>query len=92
MASDSLYDHIEIRCIRLGGQVPFRYCFNVNEGLPCRLTIGCWQDHFDVEDHLHKSLSREQWDRCFNTPPKTKLETLLELIEKAEKVKKEEGK
>ncbi len=91
MASESLNGPIEIRCIRLGGQVPLRYCLKVNQGFPCRLTIGCWQHRFDVEAFLSKSLSPEQWDRCFNTPPKMKMETLLELIEKAKKVKKEES-
>jgi hypothetical protein len=77
------YDPLEIRCPKLGGEVTFSYCRQEDGGLPCSRTITCWHLCFPVELHLKGLLTEDEWDRCFGRPPKDRLTTLLELIEKA---------
>ena len=73
----------KIRCPRLGHQIAFSYCRLESQGLPCSKRIDCWFNHFPVEEYLRKELSSEEWDRVFNTPPKPKLLSLFELVERA---------
>lgn len=86
MQSDQ-YDHLEIRCPKLGGEVVFAYCKKEGGDLPCPRTIQCWQRYFPVEIYLRERLTESDWDRCFNSPPKAKMTTLIELIEEAKKRK-----
>ncbi len=80
-----MYDHLEIRCPRLGGEVTFSYCKVEGGDLPCPRTILCWQPYFPVEAHLRDKLTKTQWNSCFNQEPKAKVTTLIELIEGAKK-------
>jgi hypothetical protein len=82
-----MYDHLEIRCPRLGGEVTFSYCEKEGGDLPCPRIILCWQPHFPVEDYLKGKLTQTQWDRFSNQAPKHKVTTLVELIEAAKKRK-----
>jgi len=82
------HDDKPIRCPRLGGEVNFKYCRTMNDRLPCRLIAGCWQTQIDIDTFLRDHYSPEELDRIF-APPKPKVETLLELIEKSKKVKTE---
>ncbi|MBN2254405.1 MAG: hypothetical protein JW736_01735 [Deltaproteobacteria bacterium] len=81
------YDHLEIRCPRLGGEVTFRYCREENKGMPCSRAIRCWQIYFPVEEYLKERLSPEEWDRCFGQPPKDKIATIFEIVERLKKEK-----
>ena len=85
------YDHLELRCPRLGGEVTFAYCQVESGNLPCSRTIACWQNYFPVENYLRTKLTQVQWDRCFNRQPKEKVVTLIELIEEAKKRRQTEG-
>ncbi|MBT8763856.1 hypothetical protein KFV02_07915 [Desulfohalobiaceae bacterium Ax17] len=76
-------DHLEVRCPRLGHQVSFSYCRRENQGLPCYKMISCWQTYFPVESYLRQELDQEEWQKTFNSPPKPKILSLVELIEKA---------
>jgi len=58
-------------------------------GLPCFKTLDCWFEHFLVEEYLRKELQPEDWEKIFDRPPKSKMVSLVELIERAKKVKKE---
>lgn len=82
-----MYDNLEIRCPRLGGEVAFAYCRKEGGDLPCRRILACWQLYFPVETYLRERLTKEDWDRCFNQPPKDKMTTLIELIEATKKRK-----
>ena len=84
---NSKYDHLEIRCPRLGGEVTFSYCRVEGGDLPCPRIMICWQPYFPVEAYLRENLTQSQWDRLFNQPPTDKITTLVELIEKAKKEK-----
>lgn len=72
-----------IRCPRLGHEIPFSYCRRENSGLPCSRAITCWQDHFDVSGYLNSELTPDEWKASFETPPKPKMLTLFELIQRA---------
>lgn len=79
-------DDKTIRCPRMGGQVNFRFCRFENNLLPCRWIAGCWQMQMDINKFLADHYSKEELDRiCI--PPKPKIESLMDLIEKAKKVK-----
>ncbi|RJR16881.1 MAG: hypothetical protein C4582_13930 [Desulfobacteraceae bacterium] len=75
----------QIRCPRLGHHVSFLYCRYENKGLPCFKTLDCWFEHFPVEEYLRNDLSSEDWDKVFENLPKSKVVSLLELIEQAKK-------
>ncbi|MFP3928384.1 MAG: hypothetical protein ACLFUP_05725 [Desulfobacteraceae bacterium] len=74
-----------IRCPRLGHQVSFSYCRRERGELPCFKILDCWHEHFDVEGHLRGELNQEQWERAFSRPGKTKIMSLLDLIEEAKR-------
>jgi len=80
-----------IRCPKLGHQITFSYCRSESLGLPCVKTLGCWFSHFPVEVYLRKELSPEKWEQVFDTAPKQKMLSLLELIEQAKNGQNEEG-
>jgi len=82
------YDHLEIRCPRLGGEVSFAYCKQEGKDLPCPRIIACWQAHIPVEAFLREILTQKEWDLCFNRVPKDRMTTLIEIIEAAKKRKK----
>ena len=74
-----------IRCPRLGHQVSFSYCRKENQGFPCFKALDCWYEHFLIEEFFRKELMAEEWKNIFETPPKPKMLSLLELIEEAKK-------
>ena len=85
------HDALIIRCPMLGGEVPFHYCRSVNEDLPCRKIIICWEFTLEVGKFLNEHYSIDEIQRALAPPSKTRVDTILELIEKAKKIKEEEG-
>ena len=83
------YDDKTIRCPRVGGEVNFRFCRFENNMLPCRWIVGCWEMRVDMNKFMTEHYSKEEMDRIF-TPPRPKIESLLNLVEKAKKVKQED--
>ena len=84
-------DSFQIRCSKLGHQIHFSYCRKENFGLPCVRILTCWHPYFSVEEYLRHELSDEEWNKVFEEPPKPKALSLAELIEQAQKYKKEEN-
>jgi hypothetical protein len=82
-------DALTIRCPQLGGEVPFHYCRTVNEDLPCRRIIVCWEFRIEISKFLNENYSVEQIERALAPPTKTRIETILELVEKAKQIKEE---
>jgi len=80
------YDEKQIRCPKLGGQVNFAYCRVEKGGQACPRAIACWTEHFDVESYFRKALSPNDFESCFSRPPQPKLVTLVELIERAQRI------
>lgn len=83
------YDDLSIRCPQLGGEVPFRYCRTTNENLPCRRIIVCWEFRIEISPFLRDHYNVEQIQQTLSPPSKSRMETILELIEKAKRVKEE---
>ena len=84
------HDALITRCPQLGGEIPFKYCRTVNEDLPCQKIIICWEFRIEIGKFLNAHYSFEQIQRALAPPTKTRLETILELVEKAKKIKEEE--
>jgi hypothetical protein len=83
------YDALIIHCPQLGGEVPFRYCRMVNEDLPCRRIMVCWEFRLEIAKFLGEHYSIDQVQNALAPSSRTRLDTILELIEKAKKIKKE---
>jgi len=83
------HDELMIYCPQLGGEVPFRYCRTVNADLPCRKVMVCWEFRLEISRFLSEHYSSDQIERALAPPTRTRIETILELIEKAKKI--EEG-
>ncbi len=79
------YDSLEIRCRLLGHQVPFRYCRSSNEDLPCRRIMDCWWERIEIEAYLKEHFTQEELNRSVFVTPKSKIASLIELIEKAKR-------
>jgi len=82
------YDSLIIYCSPLG-EVPFGYCRAVNEGLPCRRVVVCWEHRMEIVRFLNEHYSIDQIQKALAPPAKTRVETIVELIEKAKKSKDE---
>lgn len=78
-------DDYMIRCPRLGHPIAFSYCRRESNTLPCFKILDCWFQHFNVEEYLKTTLSSEEWAELFERPSKTKVQSLIELIEEAKK-------
>ncbi len=83
------YDTLIIYCPQLGGEVPFNYCRTVNDDLPCRRIIVCWEFRVAIARFLGDHYSIDQIQRALAPPNKTRIGTILELVENAKKLKEE---
>ena len=81
------HDNRLIRCPRLGGEVTFAYCRQENNNLPCPRALKCWQIYFPVEIYLREILTEAEWTQCFEMPPKDKITSIFEIVEKVKKTK-----
>lgn len=84
-------DTFQIRCSKLGHQIHFSYCRKENFGLPCMKTMNCWFRYFNVEQYLRTELTPEEFNQVFQTPPKSKAQSLMELIDQAQRLKKKQN-
>jgi hypothetical protein len=81
------YDALIMYCPQLGGEIPFRYCRTVNEDLPCRKSMVCWEFRIEISKFLSEHYSIDQIQCALAPPTKTRIDTILKLIEKAKKIK-----
>jgi len=89
MTAIAEHDSLIIYCPQLGGEVPFKYCRTMNEDLPCRRMMVCWEFRMEISKFLAEHYSIDQIQRALAPPTKTRLDTILELIEKAKRTKEE---
>ena len=83
------HDALVIYCPQLGGEVPFKYCRTMNEDLPCRRMMVCWEFRMEISKFLSEHYSIDEIQHALAPPTKTRLDTILELIEKAKRIKEE---
>jgi hypothetical protein len=62
--------------------IEFSYCSSMNEGAPCRNIIGCWEGRTDVISLLKKKFSDEELRKVFGGLPKSRIDRIIETIEK----------
>jgi len=82
------YDQFKQRCRLLGHDVNFKYCRIVNNNLPCSKIIDCWYEKISIQKYLNKYFDKDTIAKILS-PPKAKIATLYELIEKAKEADKE---
>lgn len=78
------YDEMSIYCRMLGHDVDFSYCRRPGGTRLCRKIADCWFTKIDIQAYLNNNYTTEELSAAF-TPPKPKMTTLLELVEKAKK-------
>jgi hypothetical protein len=67
--------------------VPLRYCYHMGEGRPCNRLFTCWESRMpNLRRVVAKRLTREEWERYFETPAQSKMGKLVEIAEKTRKV------
>jgi hypothetical protein len=70
------------RCPMLGHDVPFSYCREPAQEIPCRKIYDCWWEQFDIKSFIAAHYSDEV-QKAIVQPPKPKMLSLLEIIEQA---------
>ena len=76
-------EELEIRCPRLGGTVPFRYCMAPGEPAVCFKILDCWWEVFDVASYVKEHLPDEDLCRLLESRDRpNRMNTILELVEK----------
>ncbi|HUT01351.1 MAG TPA: hypothetical protein VM031_02770 [Phycisphaerae bacterium] len=78
------HDHRVRRCPMLGHDVPFSYCRAPGREIPCAKIGDCWYETFDVETFVRAHYNEEQVQQIL-APPRDKVLSIVELIEKARK-------
>jgi hypothetical protein len=83
------FDDKECYCRMLGHHLSFSYCRSCQEGAPCFKILDCWFDKFDVRKFIEENYAAEEIEG-FLKPPKPKVQTLITLIQQAQKSMKNE--
>jgi hypothetical protein len=81
------HDTLITYCPQLGGEVPFRYCRTLQEDLPCKKLMVCWEFRIEIAKFLSDHYSLDQVQQSLWPPEKSRIETIVELIEQAKKSK-----
>ena len=85
-AGESLASALECveHCRKLGHHLTFHYCRTTDGAALCPKILDCWFELFDIRAYLEQHYSKAEIDVLLE-PPKPKVATLLELIEKAKR-------
>ena len=86
MAIDD-HDDKPIRCLRIGGDVVFKYCRTSGEPF-CRIIINCWAPKMDIGQFLADNYTPEQIQKALAPPPKGKIQRMLELAKESQSLDK----
>jgi hypothetical protein len=78
------HDSLSRRCPMLGHDVPFSYCRQPGQEIPCRRIFDCWWETVDIKAFVAENFSKEIQE-AMTQPPKPKALSILELAEKARK-------
>jgi hypothetical protein len=86
LSAHDAWDQAHRRCPRLGGPVSFSYCRKSGEDSgPCWKIISCWWEIFDVVSYLKETMDSSSFSALTQASPKSKIESLVELIIKTKK-------
>ena len=81
--SYDVFDHVEVRCPKLGGEVTFGYCRLLQDGLPCRRALVCFEFKFPVDIYFQQVLKEETYTRIFTSVPENRVERLMNTVAQA---------
>ncbi|MBN1130168.1 MAG: hypothetical protein JXA71_14345 [Chitinispirillaceae bacterium] len=76
------HDNLSCRCPMLGNEVPFSYCRQPGQDIPCRKIYDCWWETIDIQAFVADNYS-EDIRNAIVQPPKPKILSLMEIIEQA---------
>ena len=71
---------MEIYCNQLGMIIDFSYCVSMNEGLPCRNIIRCWEEKVEIIRLLREKFTEEELKKALGGLPKSRIERIIESI------------
>ncbi len=71
---------MEIYCNQLGMIIGFSYCLSMNEGLPCRSSVGCWKERMDIIGVLQGKFSEKELREAFGGLPKSRIQRIIESL------------
>ncbi|MCB2226995.1 MAG: hypothetical protein KQH53_09995 [Desulfarculaceae bacterium] len=71
-------------CPMLGQTINFGYCRQSQEGLPCHRVLTCFSPHFDVAAFIDANYTPEEQARFLAQPP-SRLDRVMEVLEKSQK-------
>ena len=85
---NDVHDTRENYCRMLGHILTFKYCRTMKEGLPCGRILDCWFELIAIEEFIEENYSDNEKKIIFE-PPKQKMISLLEILEKRKNNKQE---
>ena len=80
------FDSERIYCRKLGHELDFKYCRQEQDFLPCSKLLNCWFQRIAIEDYFQKHFSEAERIKILS-PPKDKILSLVDIIEKAKNKK-----
>ncbi|MGO9614702.1 MAG: hypothetical protein ACLPX5_16945 [Dissulfurispiraceae bacterium] len=75
---------MKIYCHQIGITLDLSYCISMNEGLPCRNTLGCWKERTEIIKLLRGRFTGLELKKAFGGLPKSRIERIVEYIDKQE--------
>jgi hypothetical protein len=81
--SYEVFDHIEVRCPKMGHQINFGYCRAMSDGLPCARAINCFYYSFPAEAYFRRVLKEETFARIFLSEQPNRYESFLKTVSEA---------
>lgn len=82
--SKQQFDTVAGYCPMLGHELTFKYCRTMQMGLPCGRILNCWFERLPVQQFVGDHYTPEEQAKFFE-PPKPKLESLVDIVQKVTK-------
>ncbi len=60
--------------------IDFSYCVSMNERLPCRNIIGCWEERINIIEFLREKFTEDELQKALGSLPKSRIERIIESI------------
>lgn len=78
------FDEHTLYCRSLGHHIKFKYCRTMAEGMPCSKIRDCNFEQLPIDDFLKEHYTYEEIS-AFLKPPKNRVFSILEIIDKVKK-------
>jgi hypothetical protein len=75
---------MEIYCNQLGMMISFSYCVGMNEGLPCKNIVRCWERRMDIVKFLKGKFTEDELRKALGDLPKSRIERIIESVKREE--------